>query len=247
MTLPTLVIVSGPPGTGKTTLAHQVARTLGCPAIIRDEIKQGMVLSIPGYRPSRDDPVNDAALEAFFGVLRILLPAGVTVVAEAAFQDRLWKPNLEPLLAYADLRIIRCTTDTATAIQRMTQRAGNDPHRSAHADRDRLRAIAEGDRSMDTFAHISLDAPALTVDTTAGYQPGLDDIAAFIAKPDDQSKRPSSELPHLRWQPAPSVLPINLRHPSSRRCSASDQLARDRCRRHSAESGRIGGYGGQAR
>ena len=181
MTLPTLVIVSGAPGTGKTTLAHQLARTLGCPAIIRDEIKQGMVLSVPGYRPSRDDPVDYAALEAFFGVLRILLPAGVTLVAEAAFQDRLWKPNLEPLLACADLRIIRCTVNTATAIQRIIQRAGHDAHRSAHADRDRLRAIAAGERSVDAFAHISLDAPALTVDTTAGYQPGLDEIAAFIA------------------------------------------------------------------
>jgi hypothetical protein len=68
---------------------------------------------------------------------------------------------------------------------------------------------------MDTFAHISLDAPALTVDTTAGYQPGLDDIAAFVAKPGDHSKRPSSELPHLRWQPATSVSPINLRRSES--------------------------------
>ena len=65
MTLPKLAVVSGPPGTGKTTLAHQLARTLGCPAVIRDEIKQGMVLSIPGYRPSRDDPVNYAALAGY--------------------------------------------------------------------------------------------------------------------------------------------------------------------------------------
>ena len=40
---PTLVVVSGPPRTGKTTLAHMIARAVPCPAVCRDEIKEGMV------------------------------------------------------------------------------------------------------------------------------------------------------------------------------------------------------------
>jgi len=47
--IPTLVVVSGPPGTGKTTLAHKIAKAVGCPAVCRDEIKEGMMHAAPGF------------------------------------------------------------------------------------------------------------------------------------------------------------------------------------------------------
>ncbi|BBC94690.1 hypothetical protein SRO_3514 [Streptomyces rochei] len=185
MSTPTLVVVSGGPGTGKTTLAHELARVLGCPAIIRDEIKQGMVMSHPGYQSGGDDPLNHPTLDAFFGVLKVLLEVGVTVVAEAAFQDRLWRPNLEPLTGLAHLRVIRCTTDADIAHDRIIQRAEEDAHRAAHGDQELLDSIAAGGHSLDSFVPISLDVPTLTVDTAHGYQPALPDIASFARASDD--------------------------------------------------------------
>jgi cytidylate kinase len=49
--LPVLVVVSGPMGSGKTTLAHRIAEAVGCPAICRDEIKEGMAHATPGFAP----------------------------------------------------------------------------------------------------------------------------------------------------------------------------------------------------
>jgi cytidylate kinase len=43
--LPTLVVVSGPAGSGETTLAHKIASAVGCP----DEIKEGMMRTTPGF------------------------------------------------------------------------------------------------------------------------------------------------------------------------------------------------------
>jgi energy-coupling factor transporter ATP-binding protein EcfA2 len=104
----------------------------------------------------------------------------VTVVAEAAFQDRLWRPNLEPLADIARIRVIRCTAPAAVAHDRIAQRVAQDAHRAAHGDRELLEAIAAGKHMLESFAPISLDVPTRTVDTSGGCTPSIEDIAASM-------------------------------------------------------------------
>ena len=181
MALPLLVVVSGPPGSGTTTLAAALARAIPCPAICRDEIKEGLVHAEGEYTPAPGDAMNRRTYETFFGVMRFLLDANVSLVAEAAFQHPLWELGLLPWLDRARVRIVHCRTDAGVARERIARRADEDPARRAvHGDYSLLGSFEGFKESFESFDPVALPVPSVEVDTTAGYEPAVEEIVAFV-------------------------------------------------------------------
>ena len=177
--LPSLIVVTGEPGSGKTTLTPLLAKAVRCPAISRDEIKEGLI-NTTGESGKPGDDVARVVYEAFFDVMELLLRRRVTLIAEAAFQHQVWAPKLQPLRQIAHIRIIHCTIDPNLARSRHIARSQADRHRQRfHHDRE-LHFDDDGrERPLQSYDPPRLDVPTLTVDTSDGYQPAMDRIIAF--------------------------------------------------------------------
>ena len=140
-----------------------------------------MVHALGGdFEPAAGDPLTVRTMAVFFDVLRVLLQGGATVVAEAAFQDRLWRQGLDPLRELAELRVVQCHADPGVGRER--RRAAHD----AGAGKAHARIIGENvedwQRAYESFERLSLDAPSIDVDTTDEYTPSLVEIVGFVER-----------------------------------------------------------------
>lgn len=150
------VVVSGPPASGKSTLAPALAGELGLPLVAKDTIKDALmsVLPVPDVDASRQ--LGRAAVAAMFAVAAES-PCGA-VIESSFYRSR----------AVADVRCLPgrvvevfCRVDREVARLRYTERAG-----SRHAGHfDSIRAADElwNDEVSEPVAG---GWPILEVDTT---------------------------------------------------------------------------------
>jgi predicted kinase len=169
--LPRLVVVTGPPGAGKTTIACALRERLGLPLIAKDGLKEtlGDALEFDGDRHA-SRRLGVATFQVQYAIVRELLSAGVSLIAEGNFRVD-WFPGLPP----ARVTQVYVTAAPDTLRERLLAR---DTHRHpVHYDREAADEIAVAAAAGD-WPPLPLEGPLVKIDTT--IWPDLSEVLAAI-------------------------------------------------------------------
>ena len=179
---PQCIIVTGRPGSGKTTLAKTLGQRLWMPVISRDQIKEGYVNTCGVKHDQLPADINGQVSDLFFEIVNHYLAGKISVVIEAAFQHHVWEPRIPKIVELASCFIVLCSIDDAVAARRHLQRGLENPDREFyHGDKRVAHYRKTGEfLSPDNYAAPQFNVPTIEVLTDGEYVPCIDEIVKQI-------------------------------------------------------------------
>ena len=183
---PLLVLVSGQPASGKTTLAKRLSDELGMPCVSRDDLTAHLADALTSRQAittlADKRPIVEASFAAFYASLSSLLGSGVSVIAETNFGRGIAEPGVRSLLERSRGRAIYCQVPRALSVSRFRQRAASGDRHWFFRDDLQIARLERGEsvEPWETALPMDLDIPRLCVDASDGYDPDFDHVLEFV-------------------------------------------------------------------
>jgi predicted kinase len=131
VSLPTLVVVTGPPASGKSSLARRIAEERRIPFLSKDELKERLYEEI-GSDEELQPALDRAALAMVLSVAASNLAAGVDVLVESNFGA---DTDTAPIRALeARIVQIHCGGDTDELVRSFAERSASGGRHPGHRD-----------------------------------------------------------------------------------------------------------------
>ncbi len=174
-----VIIVTGYPATGKTTLTHILARELALPLIWKDGIKESLAESLGWSTDEWSRQLGIASWALLYQQVETLASAGVSFIVEGNFDPAYATMRWQSLMVRYPLRIIqiRCETDPETLLTRFRTRITSGERHPVHRDSiqtDTLQTLIQ----QGPLGWIEIESERLSLETT---KMTIEQYPAFIA------------------------------------------------------------------
>jgi len=182
-----LIIVTGLPASGKSTLAAELARLLRVPLIGKDLIKESLFEVLGSGDSAHSRQLSTASFAVQFAVARELLAAGHRIILEGNFRPgEHERPLLDALPEDCDPSVaiaqILCHVEEPERLARLRRRCSDPGRHPGHRDAQLALAPTHGGSAF-------VDLPGKRIEHDGeGSQAGHEELAAELVAADVNSR-----------------------------------------------------------
>lgn len=166
--MPLLVIITGLPATGKTTVGRHLARALSLPFIYKDGIKESLFDSLGWSDIEWSQRLGRASVELLYYFARATLEAGQSCVLESNFDTTLATPRFQALQERYTPKFVQvvCVSEPGVIWQRYQERWGVGQRHPGHVQQLDPRADSWIHWPQGRAAALEIGGELIELDTT---------------------------------------------------------------------------------
>ena len=195
MAKPLLIIVSGLPGAGKTTLARRLAADLRIPVFSRDAIFETLYDALEGQHNGLSSLIAPATFTFLYYIAGSVLAVGQPVIVEGFFGRPALRSaeflQLQQIYDFEPFQIL-CSADGVVLLERFLARMKAEERHRGHGDSEWLEQNKE--RLLQGYSMpLALNGHVVEIDTTTpqsfDYMDLLQQVQTALLNPYDEEGR----------------------------------------------------------
>lgn len=178
---PLVLLVTGAPASGKSTIARQLSRQLGIPLLSKDLFKETLFDELGWSDRQWSQRLGITSTALLFRSAAALLEVGQSLTIESNFYPEWDLPPLRQLADRFGCRFVQvvCTASTQTLLERYRRRIETGERHPGHTESEPL------DEVLSRIANgrwdaLDLDGLVITVDTDQSDSPDIESLVATV-------------------------------------------------------------------